>query len=54
MAKKGGGKRKGSGQDRSQVRNPKTGLWTKRDSSSGQFKSVKKSGGAYRGVRRER
>lgn len=54
MVKKRGGKRKGSGQGRSQVRNPKTGLWTKRDTSSGQFKSVKKSGGTYRGVRRER
>lgn len=54
MAKKGDGKRKGSGAGPQPGPRPKTGLWTKRDSSSGQFKSLKKSGGAYRGVRRER
>lgn len=54
MAKQSGGRRKGAVSGRSQVRNPRTGLWTKRDAASGQFKAVKKSGGAFRGVRWER
>lgn len=56
MAKNGarGSGRVGSVKGRSQARNPKTGLWTKRDSSSGRFLSVKKSGGSFKGVRREK
>jgi hypothetical protein len=38
---------------RSQVRNPSTGLWTKRDASTGRFVDVKQSGGTFKGVRRE-
>jgi hypothetical protein len=55
MAKNGvrGGGRVGSAQGRSQARNPKTGLWTKRTSSTGRFSDLKKSGGAFKGVRRE-
>lgn len=45
--------RSGAVSDRSQLRNPKTGLWTKRDSGSGQFKAVKKTGGSFKGIRRE-
>lgn len=49
----GGGGRIGTVKGRSQTRNPKTGLWTKRDAVSGRFKDVKQSGGAFKGVRRE-
>jgi len=46
--------RKGSVASRTQVRNPKNGLWTKRDTTTGQFTSVKKSGGTFKGVRKEK
>jgi hypothetical protein len=56
MAKDGakGGGRAGKVSGRSQVRNPKTGLWTKRDTSTGRFTQVKKSGGSFKAVRREK
>lgn len=38
---------------RTQTRNPSTGLWTKRDTVTGRFMDVKKSGGSFKGVRRE-
>jgi hypothetical protein len=55
MAKRGsaGHGRVGAVKGRSQVKNPSTGMWTKRDTSTGRFTSVKKSGGAYKSVRRE-
>lgn len=55
MAKNGrkGGGRVGAVKGRSQRKNPKTGTWTKRDTSTGRFTSVKKSGGSFKGVRRE-
>jgi hypothetical protein len=55
MAKNGarGSGRIGVVRGRSQTRNPKTGLWTKRDTSSGRFMDVKQSGGGFKGVRRE-
>lgn len=55
MAKNGrkGGGRVGAVKGRRQTRNPKTGLWTKRDSSTGKFVQAKKSGGSFKGVRRE-
>lgn len=55
MAKNGakGSRRIGVVKGRSQSRNPKTGLWTKRDTSTGRFADVKQSGGAFKGVRRE-
>lgn len=55
MAKTGrrGTGRAGAVRDRSQVRNPKTGLWSKRSSSTGRFVQTKKSGGSFKGVRRE-
>ena len=55
MAKNGakGGGRVGAVSGRSQVRNPQTGLWVKRDTSTGRFKGVKKSGGQFKGVRKE-
>jgi hypothetical protein len=56
MARNGqrGNGRVGTVRDRSQTRNPQTGLWTKRDTSTGRFLDVKKSGGTFRGVRREK
>jgi len=38
---------------RSEARNPATGLWTKRDATTGRFIDVKKAGGSFKGVRRE-
>lgn len=49
---KGGG-RVGAVTGRAQVRNQQTGLWTKRDTSTGRFMATKKSGGSFKGVRRE-
>jgi hypothetical protein len=46
--------RVGAVKGRTQSKNPKTGTWTKRDTSTGRFTSVKKSTGPYKGVRRER
>ncbi len=56
MAKNGakGGGRIGAVSGRSQVQNPKSGLWVKRDTSTGQFVQAKKSGGEFKGVRREK
>lgn len=45
--------RVGAVKQRSQTRNPKTGLWTKRSAVSGRFMNVKQAGGAFKGVRRE-
>ena len=42
--------RKGAVKNRSQVLNPKTGLYVKRDSNSGRFMDVKISGGKFKGV----
>jgi hypothetical protein len=55
MAKNGakGKGRVGAVNHRSQTRNSKTGLWTKRDAVSGRFMDVKQAGGAFKGVRRE-
>ena len=55
MAKNGrkGAGRVGAVKNRSQSRNPKTGLWSKRDTSSGRFVQTKKSGGSFKSVRRE-
>ena len=47
--------RKGAVRGRSQVKNPKTGLWTKRDSTSGKFMDVKTSSSKpFKGVRKEK
>lgn len=56
VAKNGarGGGRVGAVKGRSQTKNPRTGLWTKRDTSTGRLVSAKKSGGQYKGVRKER
>ena len=56
MAKNGskGGGRVGAVRGRSQSKNPKTGLYTKRDTTSGRFLDVKTSGGPFKGVEKER
>jgi len=47
--------RKGAIKERSQVQNPKTGLWTKRDTNTGQFIDVKTSSTKpFKGVRKEK
>jgi hypothetical protein len=49
------GSRKGAIKNRSQVQNPKTGLWVKRDSETGKFLEVKISiNKPYKGVRKEK
>jgi hypothetical protein len=50
----GDGHRNGAVRDRSQVLNPKTDLWTKRDSETGRFLDVKKDGEPFKGVRKEK
>lgn len=55
MAKNTGhGSRRGAIKGRSQVRNPKTGEWTKRDTGTGRFIDGKKDGAPFKGVRREK
>jgi len=45
--------RKGEVKDRSQVLNPKTGEWVKRDADSGRFMDNKADGTPFKGVRKE-
>ena len=56
MAKNGpkGGGREVVVDHRSQVYNPQTDLWIKRDTESGRFMDNKTSGGKFKGVRSER
>ena len=55
MAKNGkpGGGRHGAVRQRSQVLNPKTNQYVKRDTQTGQFIDVKTLGGKFKGVRDE-
>lgn len=47
--------RKGAVRQRSQVKNPQTGLWTKRDAETGKFMDVKTSSNEpFKGVRKEK
>jgi len=46
--------RKGAVKDRSQVQNPSTGHYVKRDSSTGKFLEVKSDGKPFKGVRKEK
>ena len=49
------GSRKGAVRQRSQVKNPKTNLWTKRDTETGKFMDVKTSNNKpFKGVRKEK
>ncbi len=54
MAKNTGkGYRQGSVKDRTQVQNPKTGQWTKRDADTGRFMDGKEDGTPFKGVAKE-
>lgn len=46
--------RKGAVKKRSQLLNPKTKLYVKRNTETGQFMDVKTSGGKFKGVRKEK
>ena len=46
--------RHGEVKERSQVLNPVTEQWVKRDSNSGRFMDVKQDGTPFKGVRKER
>ena len=49
------GSRKGAVKERSQLKNPKTGLWTKRDKGTGQFMDVKTSSEEpFKGIKKEK
>lgn len=51
----GNNARKGAVKERSQVQNPKTGLWTKRDSETGKFMDVKTSSKEpFKGITKEK
>lgn len=53
--KTGDGHRDGAVRDRSQVYNPKTDDWTKRDTNTGQFMDRKTSSDdPFKGVRKEK
>lgn len=51
---KGDNSRKGAVKQRSQVLNPKTKLYVKRDTETGKFMDVKTTGGKFKGVRKEK
>ena len=48
------GHRNGAVRDRSQVFNPSTQQWVKRDAGTGRFMDVKKDGEPFKGVRKEK
>jgi hypothetical protein len=56
MAKNGrpGDGRIGPVKGRSQVKNPLTNIWTKRNTTTGQFMDGKQHGAPFKGVRREK
>ena len=54
MAKKTSKSKKGSVKNRSQVLNPSTGNYVKRDTKTGKFIDVKKDGKPFKGVKKEK
>jgi len=54
MAKNTSKSRKGSVKNRSQVLNPSTGNYVKRDTKTGKFIDVKKDGKPFKGVKKEK
>jgi len=50
----GDGHRNGAVRGRTQIQNPKTGIWTKRDADTGQFMDGKSDGSRFKGIRREK
>ena len=51
--KTGDGHRNGQVNNRSQLKNPVSNLYVKRNTTNGQFMDVKTSGGKFKGVRKE-
>jgi hypothetical protein len=51
---KGKSSRQGAVKERSQVYNPSTGHYVKRDSNTGKFMDVKSDGTPFKGVRKEK
>lgn len=51
---KGDGHRNGAVRDRSQVYNPKTETWVKRNKDDGRFMDQKADGMPFKGVRKEK
>lgn len=49
----GKGSRRGSVDDRTQTKNPKTDNWTKRNTDTGRFMDQKKGGEPFKGVAKE-
>lgn len=49
----GKGFRHGAVDNRTQVQNPKTGNWTKRDAGDGRFMDQKEGGKPFKGVAKE-
>lgn len=52
--KRGDNRRHGAVKNRTQLKNPKTKLYIKRDAETGKFIDVKTSGGKFKGVRKEK
>lgn len=52
--KPGDSRRHGAIKKRSQLKNPKTKLWIKRDDKTGRFMDNKTTGGKFKGVRAEK
>ncbi len=52
--KTGDGHRNGAVRERSQVYNPQTEQWVKRDTNTGQFIDVNQNGQPHKGVRKEK
>lgn len=50
----GDNRRHGAVRQRSQVFNPKTEQWVKRDTNTGKFMDVKQGGTPFKGVRKEK
>ena len=48
----GDNQRKGAVKSRSQIKNPLTGTWTKRDNKTGKFRDVKADPKPFKGVRK--
>ena len=46
--------RRGAVKERSQVKNPRSGTWTKRDTDTGRFMDQKQDGKPFKGVRKEK
>lgn len=50
----GDGHRNGAVRERTQVHNPKTDQWVKRDANTGKFMDVKQDGKPFKGVTKEK